>query len=363
MVRIICWVGLVFLQACGSPVASDAPDEVEDAKSPFETREYNPLPGNTGQNPLGADGGEEGGNLDDTSVEAIPDANENDAGSRVNPDGESQPLADVSLDAEEEEQDTFAEDSLPPDTEPVKPANDASFVNPSFPLSLSCGVSVSVVLEVRNDGAAPWSWADGHKLGTVGDEDPFHETTREWMAENTIVPPGETYTFAFELTAPSTEGTYLSDWQMVQEDVGWFGDIAAFEIEVSCPPAPEWIFTEEMENCVLDTATFIRENSPQFFNLEEGPEDEKRAIAYDMMTTVINELRSKGLETGRCVANPGIPIPDPFHWCSDALVLGPPGEAVTIDIYQSYSDPAVPQVLITGTGSTGVVTDDLIPMP
>ena len=45
------------------------------------------------------------------------------------------------------------------------------------------------------------------------------------------------------------------------------------------------------------------------------------------------------------------------------MVVGPPGEAVTIDIYQSWSAPANPQVLITETNQTGVVTDDLVAMP
>lgn len=146
-------------------------------------------------------------------------------------------------------------------------------------------------------------------------------------------------------------------------DGGWFGGIAAFEIEVSCPVQPAWEFTDGLEDEVLATATFIRDNSPQFFNLESLPDNEKRAIAYDMMTTAINDLRNKGIETGRCVANPGIPVSDPFHWCSDVLVVGPPGEAVTIDIYQSWSAPATPQVLITETNQTGVVTDDLVSMP
>ena len=64
------------------------------------------------------------------------------------------------------------------------------------------------------------------------------------------------------------------------------------------------------------------------------------------------------------LANPGLPESNPFLWCSDALVVGSPGVGTTIDIYQSWSDPAIPQVLITGDGcQTGVVTADLIPLP
>jgi hypothetical protein len=39
------------------------------------------------------------------------------------------------------------------------------------------------------------------------------------------VAPGEQVTFNFTATAPSNPGTYDFQWQMLQEDVEWFGDL------------------------------------------------------------------------------------------------------------------------------------------
>ena len=112
------------------------------------------------------------------------------------------------------------------------------------------------------------------------------------------------------------------------------------------------------------SAIKVKNEHPEFFGIEDLDEFTKRSLAYEMMTFVINDLRSKGVNASRCVANPGLPESDPFLWCSDALVVGAPGAGVTIDIYASWSDPAIPQVLITEEScQTGVVTDDLIPLP
>ena len=123
-------------------------------------------------------------------------------------------------------------------------------------------------------------------------------------------------------------------------------------------------FNEAIEDSVYDSAVYVKSNYPQFFYIEDWDDLARRKQAYKMMTTVLNHLRAKCVNASRCVANPGLPESDPFLWCSDALVIGTPGNGVTVDIYQSWSDPAIPQVLVTeGGGQTGVVTADLIPLP
>ncbi len=46
------------------------------------------------------------------------------------------------------------------------------------------------------------------------------------------VPPGDTITFTFDLTAPTTPGTYLTDWQMLREGVQWFGPVVQQQVFV-----------------------------------------------------------------------------------------------------------------------------------
>lgn len=253
------------------------------------------------------------------------------------------------------------DDIAAPNTPDVETVNGASFFSTSFPSEMSCGEEHDVFIEMKNTGTSTWTRAESFKLGTVGDEDPFHLAPREWLPEGIDIAPEDTWVFMFKIEAPDEDGIYTSDWQMVQESVGWFGEVQAFEITVNCPTEPEWTFSESDENSILEHATFVRDNYPQFFNIDDDPN--KRIIAYEMMTTVLNRLRAHGVNVTRCVANGDLPTSSPYHWCSDALVVGPPGKGTTIDIYQSWSYPAMPQIVITQTEATGTYTDDLIPLP
>jgi len=255
-------------------------------------------------------------------------------------------------------EDTPAADG-PDDTAP----NGSTVVRSRFPEALSCGEVAAALVEVRNTGNATWTREAGYKLGTVDDSDPFHPTTREWLPEEAVIEPGRSRVFEFELTAPDDEGVFTSDWRMVQEGVEWFGDAVSHDIAVTCPPAPAWAYTDAVEESIYASATHVKDHYPQFFDLEHLSDHEKRVIAYDMMTTVINDLRAKGQDASRCVANPGRAEDDPFHWCSDALVVGPAGRGVTVDIYRSWSHPATPQTHVTTPNATGVVTEDLVPLP
>jgi len=240
--------------------------------------------------------------------------------------------------------------------------NTAIVIESSFPASLECGEEGTASVELLNEGSTTWSREAGYKLGTVADEDPLFDLTRVYLPQDAHIPPGQVWSFEMTLQAPEEEGTYTTDWQMVEEHVEWFGEIAESQVEVVCPPEEAWEYTGDIADSVLSHASHVRNNYPQFFNLEALDGHTKRTIAYEMMTTVINLLRTDGVDASRCIANPGLPESDPFHWCSDALVVGPPGIGVTLDIYWSWSDPATPQTAMTETEATGVVTSDLAPL-
>jgi len=81
---------------------------------------------------------------------------------------------------------------------------------------------------MMNTGDTTWTYAGGYKLGGYGDSDPFASTRRD-MDPSSEVRSFETYTFTFPFTAPSTPGTYHTDWQMVHELVRWFGEIKPYK--------------------------------------------------------------------------------------------------------------------------------------
>jgi len=141
-------------------------------------------------------------------------------------------------DAEPEDEDGSSDTDAPRDPEDereLEEGDSASLVSALLPTSLSCEEVGAARVTLRNTGTTTWSREDGYKLGMVDDEDPFYSAdTRVWMPEDVDVSPGFTWTFTFEMTAPSTAGTYTSDWQMVHESVAWFGDQAATEVNVVC---------------------------------------------------------------------------------------------------------------------------------
>ena len=107
-------------------------------------------------------------------------------------------------------------------------------VSNTIPSTMSPGEVRSVSVTMRNRGGL-WSEARAYRLGAVGDSDPFTGTTRQTISGE--VEPGATYTWNFNLTAPTTPGTYTTDWRMVRDGVTWFGDTCSKQIVVGSAPA------------------------------------------------------------------------------------------------------------------------------
>ncbi|MNN79520.1 hypothetical protein D3C81_1961730 [compost metagenome] len=55
------------------------------------------------------------------------------------------------------------------------------------------------------------------------------------LPSGVFVRPGETYTFSFQMKAPASTGTYISDWSMLQENITWFGGILTQKVTVVDP--------------------------------------------------------------------------------------------------------------------------------
>ncbi|HWQ93523.1 MAG TPA: NBR1-Ig-like domain-containing protein, partial [Clostridia bacterium] len=103
-------------------------------------------------------------------------------------------------------------------------------VSDDIPPVMPPGSTTTVHVTMRNRGVL-WNDARQFRLGAVGDSDPFTTTTRYNVGAE--IGPGSTRTFTITLRAPTTLGTYNTDWRMLREGVTWFGPTLARTILVS----------------------------------------------------------------------------------------------------------------------------------
>lgn len=110
-------------------------------------------------------------------------------------------------------------------TPPNAPPRAAGFGSQSVPTVMEAGQVYNVLVTMNNNGSATWTIADGYKLGSQNPQDNgTWGTGRVYLPDGVAVSPGSGHTFNFNVTAPSTPGTYNFQWRMVQEGVEWFGD-------------------------------------------------------------------------------------------------------------------------------------------
>jgi hypothetical protein len=112
--------------------------------------------------------------------------------------------------------------------------NDSEFVSWTIPDKMAKGQTYTVDVTFKNTGTKTWAEnvGEGHKLGAYGDSDPFISGVRVNMDIDDTCAPNDQYTWTFEMDAPSTTGTYYTDWQVLEELVEWFGEIEGKYVEV-----------------------------------------------------------------------------------------------------------------------------------
>lgn len=111
------------------------------------------------------------------------------------------------------------------------PTKTSLIVRNNIPTTMVRGKKYSVQIVVKNTGSDTWTAAKNYKLAPVGYSDPFHNY-KLVLSSNDKILPGQTKTFAFSMKAPSSKGTFTSDWQMYVEKTVWFGQIVVKHIIV-----------------------------------------------------------------------------------------------------------------------------------
>ncbi len=120
-------------------------------------------------------------------------------------------------------------------------ADNAAFVAQNVPTAMTAGQTSTVTVTMQNTGTTSWAPSRdlGYKLGTQNPQDNTLWTgaTRVYMNPGESVIPGQSKVFTFNITAPTTPGTYNFQWRMVHEAVAWFGASSPnVAVNVTAPP-------------------------------------------------------------------------------------------------------------------------------
>jgi hypothetical protein len=116
----------------------------------------------------------------------------------------------------------------------VRDGPDAGFVSQSVPTSMIGGKRYDVLVRLKNRGRQTWNERELFRLGGLADAERTWGTARVYLPS--AIPPGVEATFRFKVVAPSVPGTYVFQWQMVQEGMRWFGESSTrVNVEVRVP--------------------------------------------------------------------------------------------------------------------------------
>lgn len=142
--------------------------------------------------------------------------------------------------------------------------NGATFVSQSVPTSMTVGGTYSVSVTMQNSGTSTWTPSAAQKLGA---QNPHDNSTwgmsRVDLSAGDAIAPGQSKTFAWTVTAPSSPGTCNFQWRMVQELVEWFGpttpNVSVNVTGGTPPPAGlvgHWKFDEGSGSFAADASGF-----------------------------------------------------------------------------------------------------------
>ena len=110
---------------------------------------------------------------------------------------------------------------------------DAEVVSHTIPGTMAAGQSQTASVTMKNTGTIPWTPSTAFRLGTNTNASTFIGATRVYLPSGTTINPGQSYTFTFMLTAPSTSGPYTLQFRMLQEYVKWFGETLSTSVDVT----------------------------------------------------------------------------------------------------------------------------------
>ncbi len=103
--------------------------------------------------------------------------------------------------------------------------DDAQFLSQSVPTELNVGETIPVSITLKNTGSTSWTHSSSYGLSSQNPKDNVIWTgrTRIGLAVGESIAPGQSKTFTFDATAPTTPGNYNFQWRMAHGSE-FFGD-------------------------------------------------------------------------------------------------------------------------------------------
>ena len=123
-------------------------------------------------------------------------------------------------------------------------SDSAELVDKSGDIVVTPGQTFSIWLGVKNTGSSTWVEKLQYRLGWRSGFELFPNSescNRVTLGSSDNITPGMTqYWSVCGITAPNSPGTYTMVWQMVRENVYWFGDTACIRVVIGEPSNPPY---------------------------------------------------------------------------------------------------------------------------
>jgi len=102
----------------------------------------------------------------------------------------------------------------------------AQFVKQAVPAEMVTGQSYDVTITMKNNGSSTWNPEGTFSYYILGSRTPSNN--KIWGNDRAVLPgdvaPGQEVDIAFSVKAPAQPGSYDFQWQMIHNNVEWFGD-------------------------------------------------------------------------------------------------------------------------------------------
>ena len=119
--------------------------------------------------------------------------------------------------------------------------NGGEILSHTIPESIECDSTFMANVVVKNTGTSTWTTAKKIRLGTPISTNFLGDSVRYELPEGTEVGPGDEYTFEVPMNGPPSEYlenavnvSFESRWEMVHENIEWFGGEVIETVAVTC---------------------------------------------------------------------------------------------------------------------------------